>query len=185
MWPTWPQVGFQNRAKIDKKSMQKSIEKSMPFEIDFWRDLGGFWEGKWRQVGTKFYQKSMSSAKSDFLKNRALAAAGARFLRFWGSKSGVKIDQKSIKKGVQHGKASWHRFLNDFGRFWEASWARKSIQNRSKKASKKWWEAILEAILGAFWNPLGALKSTGRAGPAATRARWRVRRAPSLGFQDY
>ena len=32
---------------------------------------------------------------------------------------GVKIDQKSIKKGAQNGKASWHRFLSDFGGFWE------------------------------------------------------------------
>jgi len=77
MWPTWPQVGPQDRTKIDKKSMQKSIEKSMPFEIDFWRNFGGFWEGKWRQVGTQIDQKSMPIAKSDFLKNRALAAAGA------------------------------------------------------------------------------------------------------------
>ena len=51
--PTWLQVGLQNRAQIEKKSMQKSIKKSMPAKIDFWWDLGGFWEGKWRQVGIK------------------------------------------------------------------------------------------------------------------------------------
>ena len=44
------------------------------------------------------------------------------------------------KKGVQHGKASWHRFLMDFGGFLEASWGRKSTKNRSKKASKKRWK---------------------------------------------
>ena len=49
---------------------------------------------------------------------------------------GANIDWKSIKKGIQHGKASWHRFLNDFGGFWEASWGRKSSKNRSKKALK-------------------------------------------------
>ena len=42
--------------------------------------------------GTKIDKKSMSVAESDFLKNRALAVVGARFLRFWGSKLGVKID---------------------------------------------------------------------------------------------
>ena len=83
--PTWR--GLQNRGQIEKTSMQKS----MPAKIDFWWDLDGFWEGKWRQVGTKIDKKSMSVAKSDFLKNRALAVAGARFLRFQGSKLGVKI----------------------------------------------------------------------------------------------
>ena len=92
MWPTWVQVGPQNRAKIDKKSMQKSIGKLMHLGIDFWKDVGGFLERKWRHVGTQIDQKSMPIAKSDFLKNRALAAAGARFLRFWGSKLGVKIN---------------------------------------------------------------------------------------------
>ena len=94
----------------------------MHLGIGFWKDFDGFWEGKWRQVGTKIDQKSMSSAKSDFLKNRALAAAGARFLRFWGSKLGAKIDQKSIKKAGQHRKASWHRFFFDFGGFGDPSW---------------------------------------------------------------
>ena len=64
----------------------------MHLGIDFWEDFGGFWKAKWSQVGTKIDQKSMPIAKCDFLKNRALAAAGARFLRFWGSKLGVKID---------------------------------------------------------------------------------------------
>ena len=76
-WPTWPQVGFQNRSKIDKKSMQKSIGKLMHLGIDFWKDFGGFLERKWRHVGIKIDEKSMQNAKSDFLINRALAAAGA------------------------------------------------------------------------------------------------------------
>ena len=42
-WPTWLQVGFQNRSKIDKKSMQKSIIFLMPLGIGFWVDVGGFW----------------------------------------------------------------------------------------------------------------------------------------------
>ena len=72
--------------------MQKSIVFLMPLGIDFWVDFGGFGEAKSSQVGTKIDQKSMPIAKCDFLKNRALAAAGARFLRFWASKLGVKID---------------------------------------------------------------------------------------------
>ena len=83
---------------MDKKSIQKSIKKLMPPGIGFWKDFGGFWEGTWSQVSSSINQKSMPIAKNDFLKNRALAAAGARFLRFWGSKLGAKTDQKSRKK---------------------------------------------------------------------------------------
>ena len=117
--------------------MQKSIEKTMHLGIDFWKDFGGFLEAKWRHVGTKIDQKSMPTSKSDFLKNRTLAAAGARFFRFGGSKLEVKANQKSIKKWSQDGKASWHRFLMDFGGFLEASWGGKWSQDRPKKASKK------------------------------------------------
>ena len=49
---------------------------------------------------------------------------------------GVKIDQKSIKKGGQHGKVSWHRFWTDFDRFWEPSWNLVGSQNRSKRKPK-------------------------------------------------
>ena len=57
MWPTWLQVGSQVGAKMDKKSIQKLIKKLMPPGIGFWKDFGGFWEGKWSQVGTKMGSK--------------------------------------------------------------------------------------------------------------------------------
>ncbi len=57
MWPTWLQVALQNRAKIDEKSIQKSIQKLMHLGIDFSRDFDGFWEGKQKQVGTKIDEK--------------------------------------------------------------------------------------------------------------------------------
>ena len=59
MWPTWPQLGSQEGAKMKKKSMQKSIKNLMPLGIDFWEDLGRFWEPKWSHVGTQIDQKSM------------------------------------------------------------------------------------------------------------------------------
>ena len=62
---------------MEKKSMPKSIKKSMPVKIDFWSDVNGFLERKWRLVGTQIDEKSMQIAKSDFLINRALAAVGA------------------------------------------------------------------------------------------------------------
>ncbi len=55
--PTWRQVGFQNRAKINENSMQESIKKLMPFTIDFQIDFGGFLERKWRHVAPKSNQK--------------------------------------------------------------------------------------------------------------------------------
>ena len=58
-------------------------------------------------------------------------------LRGQGIEVGSKIDEKSIKRWSQDGKASWHRCLIDFGGFLEASWEGKWSQDRSKKASKK------------------------------------------------
>ena len=98
MWPTWSQLGTQNGAKNDKKAIQRSIKILVPLGVGFWIVFGGFWEAKWSQVGTKIDQRSMPIAKCDFLKNRALAAAGARFFRFRGSKLGTTTDPKSIKK---------------------------------------------------------------------------------------
>ena len=46
---------------------------------------------------------------------------------------GPKIDQKSMKNRSQLRKASWHRFLMDFGGFLEASWEGKSSQDRTRQ----------------------------------------------------
>ena len=112
----------------------------MPSKSQFWCIFNWFLEGKWRHVGTKIKEKLIQIAKSDFLINRALAAAGAWFLRFQGSKLGAKTHQKTIKKRSQHGKASWHRFLMDFDGFGEANWQGKSSQEASKMVSKKRWK---------------------------------------------
>ena len=75
-----------------KKSIQKSIIFSMPLGINFWTDIGGFWVPKWKQVGTKMESKIDINLEGRFFKNRALAAAGARFFRIWGPKLGAKTD---------------------------------------------------------------------------------------------
>ena len=95
-------------------------------------------EEKWRHVGTKIDQKSMPTSKSDFLKNRTLAAAGARFFRFGGSKLEVKTDQKSIKEWSQDGKASWHRFFVIFGGKLGRKMEPRSTQEGIEKAMEKW-----------------------------------------------
>ena len=51
-WPTWPQLGPQNGAKMAKKSMQKCIIFLMPLGIDFWVEFGRFWVPKSSQVDT-------------------------------------------------------------------------------------------------------------------------------------
>ena len=45
-WPTWPQLGSQNGAKMSKKSIQKSNIFLMPLGIDLWVVFGGFWMPK-------------------------------------------------------------------------------------------------------------------------------------------
>ena len=49
----------------------------------------------------------------------------------------VKIDEKSIQKWSQDGQASWHRFLMDFGGFWEPSWGQVGRENRAKTGQDK------------------------------------------------
>ena len=71
-----------------------------------------------------------------FLKNRALAAAGARFFIIGASKLRRKIDRKSITKPSTRWNAPWHRLSFDFGRFRSASSGGKTIQNRCRKTSK-------------------------------------------------
>ena len=109
----------------------------MPSKSQFWCIFNGFLEGKWRHVVTKIKENLIQIAKSDFLINRALAAAGAWFLRVQGLKLASKINQKSIKNWSPRWIASWHRFLVDFDGFWEASWGGKSSQERKKSIEQR------------------------------------------------
>ena len=81
------------------------------------------------QVNTKMESKIDVNLKWRFLKNRALAAAGARFFIICGSKLRIKIDRKSIKKRSSRWNALWHRLSFDFGRFRHASLDGKTIKN--------------------------------------------------------
>ena len=135
--PSWAVLMAKIGPKVDQNSMQKSIIFLMLFEIGFLMDFGRFGEPKWSQVGTKIGSKFDINFEERFLKNRALAAAGARFLRIGGSKLGPKINQKSITKWSRKWSASWHRFLVDFGGFRGPSWGGKSTKNRCKKVSKR------------------------------------------------
>ena len=68
--PKWiKKIDAQIDAKIDQK-IDVSWDR-------FWGDFGEFGDPKSSQVGTKIDQKSMPIAKTNFLINRALPAAGA------------------------------------------------------------------------------------------------------------
>ena len=99
-------------------------------------DFGGFVIPKCGQVNTKMESKIDVNLKWRFLKNRALAAAGARFFIICASKLRRKIDRKSITKPSTRWNAPWHRLSFDFGRFRSASSGGKTIQNRCRKTSK-------------------------------------------------
>ena len=69
--------GSQNGTKIAKKLIQNSIIFMLRLGIDFRTGFGGSLKRKWKHVCTKINEQSIQIATSDFLKNRALAAAGA------------------------------------------------------------------------------------------------------------
>ena len=115
-------LGVPNGAKMVKKPISKSILCFwMPIRIDVLSDFDRFGCQNGAKLAPKWDLKSMLFSKGVFSKKIIFPNEKSRFLRSKGWKLGAKTDQKSIKKGSQHGKASWHRFLNDFGGFGEAS----------------------------------------------------------------
>ena len=89
-------------------------------------DFLRFWEPTWFQNGGKLGIRNAlllsltekgENQKSTYFSNRILIIVG-----FGWSKFGAKIYQKSMKQRPQHGKASRHRFFDDFGGFWDPSW---------------------------------------------------------------
>ena len=59
--PSWVRLELVLAAEIgpqvDQISTQKSIRTLMPLGITFLEDFGGFWELKWKQVGSKIGAK--------------------------------------------------------------------------------------------------------------------------------
>ena len=58
-------------------------------------------------------------------------------LRIPGSKFALEIDARSIKKGSQHGQASWDRFLKDFDGILEACWEGTPSQEGAKAGQER------------------------------------------------
>ena len=49
---SWRRLGLQNRFWTVKESVPTWIKILKPSKIDVGSHLGGFWEGKWKHVGT-------------------------------------------------------------------------------------------------------------------------------------
>ena len=60
----------------------------MHLGIDFWKDIGGFLEAKWKHVGTKVEQKSMPTGKNDFFEKNMFSTGKAMILRVQGIEVG-------------------------------------------------------------------------------------------------
>ena len=60
-WPTWLQVGSQNAAKINKKSIQNSINFLMPLGGVIFRFSRNFWTQNRAMLARKCIQKSILS----------------------------------------------------------------------------------------------------------------------------
>ena len=128
--------------KIDKQIDAKIYQKTNAFQDRFSKRFWWILEWKWKLGGTKFDEKSIQIAKNDFLINRALAAAGAWFLRFQGSKLGAKTHQKTIKKTKSTSAGILASIFDGFWWIWGSKLAGKieprGIKNGIEKTMKKW-----------------------------------------------
>ena len=140
-----------------------------------WWMFGGKMEASWHQDRSKIdvHFEKRCLTKIVFV----LFGEKPYFWRFWRSKLGPKIDQKSIRKWVQHRKVSWHRFW----RIWVDFWTQLGRQNPSKvdvkmhlKMSKieERLENIFERSGGAISAP-GGFRHHGRA-----HSGWRISGPP-------
>ena len=112
----------------------------MHLGIDFWKDFGGFLKANGGMLAPTSNKNRCQLRRANFWKNLVFPSEKQWFWRFRGSKLEVKIDEQSIKKWSQDGKASWDRFLMDFGGFLEASWEGIWSQDQSQEASKERWK---------------------------------------------
>ena len=99
--------------------MQKTIEKSMPSRCYFGIDFGGFWEPKWRQVGTKTNPKWLQ----DEQKKREFRGLWSKMRKsVWNYYSNVFLVF-----------GNWENInFPQFGKQMGPSWESKSIKNRSQ-----------------------------------------------------
>ena len=103
MAPSWPPKSN----KIEKKAMQKSIEKTMYLGIDFLKDFDEFLREKWTYVGTNIEKKSMPTSKSDFLTKRSFTLGKTMIWRI----QGIEVGDKNRSKIDQKMESRWEGIL--------------------------------------------------------------------------
>ena len=156
---SWGEKASQERPKIDKKSIQKSINFLTLFEIGFLVNFGRFWDPKWSQVGTKIHQKSMPRGSPSW------ASIFDRFLiNFWSQLRCPKT-KKSLKNHWFYKvfcKIGLPKLRSIFGPILVPTWLHFGSQNRPKstknpisKSIKKtdWFlKRFFLSILAPFWE---------------------------------
>ena len=105
----------------------------MPCKIDFLCDVGRFWEGKWRQVGSQIEWKIDANCGRYFFEKRGFSLGKTMILKVRevpkAIKNLLKIDWK-LKPQMEWLLA---QIFRDFSWIWEAKLREKTIQNRVKK----------------------------------------------------
>ena len=76
--PTW----LSKRSQHQPKTKLTSITNLMFLGMAFWNEFDGFFGAKWSLASTEMCSKIDFDFERRFLKNHALAATGARFLKF-------------------------------------------------------------------------------------------------------
>ena len=116
--PSWHQMA----PEPDHTTNQKNDHFLGTLRNDFWWILGKVGRQVGAKLAPKWDQKSMLTPKGVFSKNSSFPNEKLGLFGSKTSKLTAKTDQKSIKKWNPRWNASWHRFLSDFGGFWEPSW---------------------------------------------------------------
>ena len=106
-WPTWPQLGSQNGAKIDKKSIQKMIKILMPPETRFLRYFDGFWVDFGGMLASKMESRWMLSSRGHFLKKLRFPTGKSMILK----DPGVEVGSPNRSKIDQKRNSSWEGIL--------------------------------------------------------------------------
>ena len=124
----------------------------MHLGIDLWKDFDEFWKDNGSNLTPKS-TKHPCDLRNRFLKNLWFATGKNNISMFGGSKLNAHIDERSIKKWSQDGKASWHRFLKNLGGSLRSNIDQNPSQEASKKLGKKEGQQDKEKVARRRFNP--------------------------------
>ena len=152
----------------------------MPSKSDFWTDFGGFWEPKWRQVGTKTNPKWLQDEQRNenfevfgrkvrksvwnYYSNVFLVFGSWENINFpqFGEQMGPSWESKSIKNRSQNEVSLWRHLGTDFSSILVGFGSQVGRENRAKieeKLHRKYdakpepFRRRLGSVWGRFWPP--------------------------------